>query len=66
MADWAALQLELWTRVAAKLDNAIDMAAMRLVCKSLKLTASLTVSQFPALLNAHQPHSITGENFGSA
>ena len=63
MADWAALQLELWVRVAVKLDSADDKAAMRLVCKTLDLAASLTISQFPARL---QPHNAGCEQFGSA
>ena len=67
-ADWEALKLELWMRVAAKLDTANDKAAMRLVCKTLDLAASLTISQLPArlALNTHQPHINNGEDFGSA
>ena len=66
--DWAALQLELWMRVAAELDTAHDMAAMRLVCKTLDLAVSLTISQFPTRLawNTHQPQRFIGENFSSA
>ena len=67
-ADWAALELDLWMRVAAKLDTAHDKAVMRLVCKTLDLAASQTVSQLPARLawNTHQPHIDKGKNYGSA
>ena len=51
-----------------KVDSAGDKAAMRLVCKTLDLAASLTVSQYPAPLGHHKPlpHKYSGENLGSA
>ena len=47
---WAAPEVGLWTRLTAELEDKVDKASMRLVCKSLDVAASLAVTQLPAHL----------------
>ena len=65
MVHWAALEIGLWTRIAAELDNTIDKAAMRLVCKSLDVAASLAVTELPGRLayRTKELHAKDGKSF---
>ena len=63
MADWEALEIGMWIKVAAILDNTYDKASMRLACKTFDLAASLAVTQLPGRLGRHtrELHTEIGE-----
>ena len=64
MAQWEALEIGLWIKVAAMVDTAYDKASMRLACKIFDLAASLAVTQLPGRLGrrTRELHTEIGED----